>query len=90
MHPTKKSGRAKPPPASAAYGVDCELSLVCSKIVETNFKNDKHTAPYRWVTNTAGVRDTEKTSGKQPPHGAESRNPSSTALLGVDIIAPLC
>ena len=56
MHPPKKSGRAKPP-ASAAYGVDCELSLVCTKIVETNFKNDEHSAPYQWVTNTAGVRD---------------------------------
>ena len=79
-----------PPPAHAAYGVDCELSLVCSQIVEPNFKNDEHTALYRWVTNTAGVRDTEKTSGNQPSHGAESRNPASTALLGVDIIASLC
>ena len=92
MHPLRKVGGLKtpPPPASAAYGVDCELSLVCSKIVEANFKNDEHSAPYRWVINTTGVRDTEKTSGNQPPHGAESRNPASTALLGVDIIAPLC
>ena len=90
MHPPpKKSGRPKPP-SSPAYGVDCELFLVCSKIVETNFKNDEHSAPYRWVTNTAGVRDTETTSGNQPPHGAESRNPATTALLGVDIISPLC
>ena len=43
--PPGKSGWAKPPPASDAYGVDCELSLVCSKIVETNFKNDEHSAP---------------------------------------------
>ena len=83
MHPP-------PLPASAAYGVDCELSLVCSKIVETNFKNDEHSAPYRCVINTAGVRDTEKTSGNQPPHGAESRKPPSTAFFGVDVIAPFC
>ena len=86
----RKVGGLSPAPASVAYGVDCELSLVCSKNVETNFKNDEHSAPYRWVTNSEGVRDTEKTSGNQPPHGAESRNPASTALLGVDIISPLC
>ena len=88
MHPPRKVG--SPSPASAAYGVGCELSLVCSKIVETNFKNDEHSAPYRCVTNTEGVRDTEKTSGNQPPHGAESRNSPSTALFGVDVISPLC
>ena len=43
----RKVGGLSPPPASVAYGVDCELSLVCSKIVETNFKNDEHSAPYR-------------------------------------------
>ena len=59
-------------------------------LVETNFKNDEHSALYRWVTNFAGVRDTEKTFGNQPRHGAESRNPASTALLGVDIMSPLC
>lgn len=96
IHSSKVRGLCTPqekweaPPAHAAYGVDCELSLVCSQIVEPNFKNDEHTALYRWVTNTAGVRDTEETSGNQPPHGAESRNPASTALLGVDIIASLC
>ena len=82
--------RGLSPPTSAPYGVDCELSLVCSKIVETNFKNDEHSAPYRWVINTAGVRETEKASGNQPTHGAESRNPTSTALLGVDSILPPC
>ena len=56
----RKVGGLSPAPASVAYGVDCELFLVCSKIVETNFKNDEHSAPYRWVTNTEGVRDTEK------------------------------
>ena len=79
MNPPKKSGWVKPLPASAAYGVDCELSLVRSKIVETNFKNDEHS-----------YRVNEKASGNQPPHGAESTNPASTALLGVDIISPLC
>ena len=34
--PPRKVG--SPPPAHAAYGVDCELSLVCSQIVEPNFK----------------------------------------------------
>ena len=55
------------------------LSLVRSKIVETNFKNDEHSD-----------RVNEKASGNQPPHGAESTNPASTALQGVDIISPLC
>ena len=63
IHSSKARGLCTPPPASAAYGVDCELSLVCSKIVETNFKNDEHSAPYRCVINTAGVRDTEKRRG---------------------------
>ena len=89
MYPPKKSGRPRLL-SSPAYGVDCELFLVCSKIVETNFKNDEHSAPYRWVINTAGVRDTETTSGNQPPHDTEPTNPASTALLGVDIISPLC
>ena len=87
--PPRKVGGLSPP-ASAAYGVDCELSLVCSKNFETNFKNDEDSAPYRWVINTASVRGTETTSGNQPTHDAESRNPPSTALLGVDIISPLC
>ena len=42
--PARKVGGLSPP-ASAAYGVDCELSLVCTKIVETNFKSDEHSAP---------------------------------------------
>ena len=89
MYPPRKLGGLSPP-ASVAYGVNCQLSLVCTKIVETNFKSDEHSAPYRCVTNTEGVRDTEKTSGNQPPHGAESRNSTSTALFGVDVISPLC
>ena len=40
--------------------VDCELFLVFSKIVETNSQNDEHSAPKLRVTNTAGVRHTEK------------------------------
>ena len=44
--PPRKVGGLSPP-SSPAYGVDCEPFLVCSKIVETNFKNDEHSAPYR-------------------------------------------
>ena len=87
--PPRQVGGLSPAPATAAYSVDCELSLVCSKIVEMNFKNNEHSVPYRWVTNTAGVRDTEKTSGNQSPRGAESRNSPLAALFGVDIISPL-
>ena len=43
--------------------VDCELSLVRSKIVETNFQNDQYSAPKLQFTNTAGVRDTKKPLG---------------------------
>ena len=60
--PPRKVGGLSPP-ASAAYGVDCELFLVCSKLVETNFKNDEHSAPYRWVTIPRALETLKKPLG---------------------------